>query len=239
MSKVIGTFVFSLRRHRGPGSSESTGGRCSLQGLTHLTHTHRCLCFPPDCKYSVNKHWMSVSWAARLVICVPRRQTRQVQVSDPLAAAGCNLWCTHSASVIGILSAQVTERRCRETTHCLTSCVCVRRISCCHLDQTYNWVSFVYFLLSAASSQRHLQVLHNPTFVYGRQCLWEAAGCDRWGNHPLFPVGGSYNHLCTLLLLFSCSINELCVCVCVKGKRRLRCPGRPQPLISPVCVSAL
>ena len=79
-----------LHRHGGPGSSEITGGRRSLQGFTDLTQRHassHCLC-----KYSVNKHWLSVSGAAAgLVICVPCRRTCQAQVSDPLARVGCNL----------------------------------------------------------------------------------------------------------------------------------------------------
>ncbi len=45
------------------------------------------------------------------------------------------------------------------------------------------------------------------------------AGRDDWerrGNHPLFSMGGSYNHLCTLLLFFLCNINELRVFVFVR-----------------------
>ena len=87
-------FLPPLHRHGGPGSCEIAGGRRSLQGFTDLTQRHastHCLC-----KYSVNKHWLSVSGAAAgLVICVPCRRTCRVQVSDPLARVGCNLRRAH------------------------------------------------------------------------------------------------------------------------------------------------
>lgn len=137
VSTVISTFVFSLHRYWGPGSSQSTGGKCSLQGFTELTHC--CLCFPPDCKYSVNKHWISVSCVAGLVICVSCRQTRWVQVSDLLY----NLTCTHSlCHWYSVRPTRLGEESVRhnagEITYCLTFCfhrwgrvnLWVRRISC-------------------------------------------------------------------------------------------------------------
>lgn len=86
--------VFRLHRCWWSGRSASPGGRCSLQGCANVARWHaspRCLlCFPPDCKYSVNKHWQTVFCAAALVTRAPQQIDVGVWVSDRLAT-GCYL----------------------------------------------------------------------------------------------------------------------------------------------------